>query len=420
MDIYWIWFFIGLFVSLGCIVSSVKKYSLNSFVDPVFFSSLLFIFTFYLPMYFLPSTYSWYEFSEKSMFIVLVANICVTAGHIIGNYIPREKIHNNSHKKRKVRFFRIPPDSIVIFIWCVGVLVYMAAYIIKGIPVLSANIDVERQLFMSGAGFILQPAQICINFAFFVFLIQRRYWLATVFGVVGLLIIILSGWRGNVLLMGVGVLMILSLQSIMKKKVVIYALGSVLLVAFSGIYRAYLSEKSIYGLTLEGPASILESSVLYVVLRLGIHADTFNMVVKHFDGFFMNGEAMLMDVAGIFGGGETTVVYYLKDLFGRWEGGGGLPPTMFGAFFMDFGLFGVAVLSMISAFFYSVLIRFFRLKIEANNFYYLFVSALGYAWLMAFLGTFFKYFFSVMLFHFFGYVAISFFILLLNNKIKSA
>ena len=412
---YWTTFALGATLSSCVLFYKIFRLKANFMADPHALSATLFLLTFYIPMYLLPGEYSWYHFSEASIQVVLVANIFIFIGHKLGA-VRFRNIHevNFLHKS----FFTIPQTKYCIFLWFSGIVIYLLMYSIKGVPVLSGNVDYARQTFLSGYGFILQPAQILINMLCLVFVLRNRFKSAIFFGVIGIFIILLSGWRGTFLSLIISILIILSVKRSLSYKVFLYGLICILTISLIGILRAYSTGNSIYGLKIESVFDIFYASVLYVVLRLGIHADTLNIVVGAYDGMYLYGDAILMDLSGVFGGGEKTVVYFLKNKFADWEGGGGFPPTMFGAFFMDFGIIGVAILSLFTAFIYSWLMTYFTKKAKSNEFFYLFIAALAVAWFTAFLGTYFKYFISIMIFHLIAYSAVCFSALVLRKKIK--
>ena len=73
---------------------------------------------------------------------------------------------------------------------------------------------------------------------------------------------------------------------------------------------------------------------------------------------FMHGESFLIDLRTYLPGHQENLGTYLKQQFGIEFAGGGITPTLFGAFYLDWGYAGIVVGSALVAFLLSLLSRY--------------------------------------------------------------
>jgi len=276
-------------------------------------------------------------------------------------------IKSDNEVKRDINSLKISltiKDSYYLYI--LGILGYVLFFFWKGVPVFSHDLDVARVESTAGSGVLLFPSSVLLTISVWISYLyylknkisKYRIIFNTLFAI---LIMFSTGWRGHLIHLVLGLLIIYSIFNGVKFKQVLYVLFLAFLMGLLAIVRSILSQKNLYDNQI--PAldltlfEYIKYSFVYVYLRLSEHYYNFTEVV---DGFqyhgFLYGNGILMDIPG----GEKSLDYYIRSHFkvNDWIGGAGMPPTIFGSMYVEFGIISVMFLSIlwsgIMSIFYSL------------------------------------------------------------------
>jgi hypothetical protein len=131
---------------------------------------------------------------------------------------------------------------------------------------------------------------------------------------------------------------------------------------------------------------------LHIISRFGAYPRNFDLVIDHFKCTpFFHGKGILMDLSFFIPGQTETIVFYFRNQFGNWTGGGGMPATMLGAFYLDFGLWGVVVMGGLAAASFAVLFQIAKYKVSNYSLKIVIISILQISWVFGLQGTYFAY-----------------------------
>lgn len=391
------------FVSLFICILWFIKYRLNVFMSLTFTVNL-----FFLLLYFWPALIFQTKLAKMSQLMIVAGQVSMNMGLLFG-YIFDCFLVELGKKKRYVSTslpsLTIPPMNFLLLIFFTGISIYAALYAMRGIPLFSPNPAEARQAFLSGIGIFTWPAQILIASAIAFSFLRNRVKLSMFLVLIGMGCFLLSGWRGSSFVLLLIVFFIYSYKKEINWKVLILAFVGVLLLGLYVIIRSNISAQAVPGGRLSSGDSyvtVVLMSAAQMMFRMNAELIGFNLAVTYFSDKPLNGAGMLMDMGWMLPGKKYTLVDLMRDKFGEWEGGGGLPVTILGAFYADFGQLGVIVLSFLFAFLQMVLIRSLLRKASKNSLYYLPLGIIGAFWAFGFLGTYFQNYLSIVIVYLLG------------------
>lgn len=141
------------------------------------------------------------------------------------------------------------------------------------------------------------------------------------------------------------------------------------------------------------PTSSLRSAALEGSLQIaGRFAEenyNFQTALDLFAAKKLHGRGMLMDLGVLIPGRpHLTIENYMREQFGWWEGGGGMPPTILGGFYADFGKAGVLILSALVAAFQVACTAILRRAADGNPVYLLPLGIMAASWVNGMVGTY--------------------------------
>jgi oligosaccharide repeat unit polymerase len=297
----------------------------------------------------------------------------------ISKYILRNisnKINSINKKYLKNSYFHLNlyANNILFFI---AMLLFIVVFTKKGIPIFSSDPDLARA--QLGMGYILWPAFSFANYSIWldtIYLLsfpkKNKYLYFYILKIIIFAIFILfTGWRGQIIQMILGIIILISFHRKLSIKYITFFLIFILFLAFFGILRAYFSGKSLYGGAVDFKTfdliNMVYLSVLYLYFRFQEHFYNFIMTIdftnSHGPLYF---KGLLMDLTILLPGKGQGLDNFLRNhlKINDWVGGGGLPPTLFGSFYIEYKIVSVILLSFILGFLLTFL---YVLTIRSKN-----------------------------------------------------
>ncbi|GAB4347706.1 MAG: hypothetical protein Kow0099_29880 [Candidatus Abyssubacteria bacterium] len=382
------YFHAGFLVCVIIIACLCIRLRLSVLRSMTFLLNLLFLFVYYLPYYTLKI-----PLLPESQHVIVIGHFMMNLGLLVGFLIADALVPAESPTPPKLLNIEVPERGFLIIMFVTGICGYSILYATRGIPLLSHDIDIAREDFISGAGVITWPSTILINSAIWSLCVRKYYRLSMAFCFLGGTFFLMSGWRGQLVLTVIPIFYICTYQRKVTWKLLLAGLASLCIFALFGLFRTNASGYSLYGLMLKSGMNLREYPLmiyLYLINRFGEHAINFDIAVSYFSGNLLGGKGMLMDFSFLLPGSNMTVGAFMKEMFGKWEGGGGMPITMLGGFYADFGAWGIILISFLAAAFHAILVRTLQKLSKVSN---LTVMLLGYAnafWVLGFLGSYFR------------------------------
>jgi len=279
---------------------------------------------------------------------------------------------SRSHFMRLPYDFNLPRnkpaiDATLLVLWLLGTFGFLVIVFQAGVPILRddlQNYRFEMQSDVSYFGFVnlLYKSYIIYIYLSAIELLRReRHAKNDILIIIGLLTALIAlasfGNRGLVFFPIVTVLVIyhylrrpLGLISILVGGPII-----ILLATSIGYYRLKSGDIASWGNLLE-----------WAIHELSVPSDNLSVITRLFPDqhAYMLGRGVLAPLATILPGKQYLLDWYLKDLSGLKYTGGGLPPTLFGLFYIDFGFIGVF---FGSAFLGGILVRLWRAMQKSRN-----------------------------------------------------
>ncbi len=364
-------------------------------VLPFFLLNLLFLLVFHLPGLVLNLHFEWYFISSKTQSLILLSHLFAFSSYFVFDRpVAKMQISNLStemysfknihlvHAKRHILF-------IAFFLGCIG---YIVLFLIKGIPALSANQEYARQLFSSGMGAFLWPLKASLIMPALIFLVVGETKKSWVMLLAATCIFLLTGWRGTVVVMFLAAITIYIYKTGKAWVMFFCLLVGVIFLGYTNLVRS----GGIYSLNLsENLFDNIINSFIVVISRLGVDVRALDFVVQYWKTDFNFGLAGLNDLISSFIPGiGKSIVYLFKALWANWQGGGGMPATWLGGFYIDFGWLGTPVAAFFASGIYFVTFSWFESKVRQGSIInFATLGLVNSAFLFGFLGTFTGYFF---------------------------
>jgi oligosaccharide repeat unit polymerase len=273
---------------------------------------------------------------------------------IIGLILPFYSLKIKSGNIKPVIYSNKVIDSL----FKLGCLGYLIFFCWKGVPLLSDNLDIARVEATAGTGFITFPSSVFLTLSCWLCFLNklcnkdksRRFYL---YFISSILIMFSTGWRGHLIHMAIGVILIYSVFYKIKLNQILYVILLLFLMGVLAILRSQMSGKDLYsGIIQVSDLSAVEyftSSMYYIYLRLSEHYFNFQEVIDGFNYYpFLKGGGLIMDLPG----GDKSIDYLIRYNFKEndWIGGAGMPPTIFGSMYIEYGKWTVGVLSFFWSF----------------------------------------------------------------------
>lgn len=395
---------LGFLLTIILVLFISIKFRLNSLSSTTFLINFLFIVVYYLPYFVLHLS-----LSEEARNNILIGQFFLNIGILLSTLLCRFlQIDKVCITKRETSLLSLPSQGFLRSIFFMGVMGYIYLYITRGIPVLSSNIAIAREIFITGAGPITWPSAIAINFSIWALWLKGKKRNSIIFAVIGSICFLLSGWRGQLIFMILTLIFIMSYKREIKIRTALFSLAAVIAVALFGLLRANISGHALYGLSIaeaDQLQAILWLGAIYVLSRLAEHAINYQKAIDYFSIYPLNGEGLIMDASFIFPIEGITIANFMKEKFGSWEGGGGMPVTMLGTFFADFGVVGVMFISFIVIMIHVITIIIFKRFSENNPFYLIPIGFMSTFLVFGFLGSYVKGYISFVIIYSFGIVS---------------
>lgn len=385
------------FVSLGHAIAlvlvgyAVLRHRWNAAHSYLFVVNALFLALYYWPVLIFGG-----PIDQESATTILLGhlgmNLGLSAGTLLSALLPRFVPPRTSHGA-----LHVPSMSFLLVGFVIGLGGYAFLYTTRGVPLLADNIDVARANLVAGMGFITWPSTLLIDLTVWVAIIRRRYWLALILGAVGGAWMLLSGWRGQLMIALLTTMFILAYRRVFNARAAAVGALGLLIIGVIGAIRPVLSGQEGFNNRERAydfdPTSSLRSAALEGSLQIaGRFAEenyNFQTALDLFAAKKLHGRGMLMDLGVLIPGRpHLTIENYMREQFGWWEGGGGMPPTILGGFYADFGKAGVLILSALVAAFQVACTAILRRAADGNPVYLLPLGIMAASWVNGMVGTY--------------------------------
>lgn len=363
---------------------ALARHGWNAARSYAFVTNGVFLATFYWPLMVTGAP------DAEVVTVLLLGHAGVNLG-ILAAHIVDELLFHRIRPDVLGTVLRLPSQRYLTGWFAGGIAAYGLLYVMRGVPLLAADVSVARAEFAAGSGPLTWPAMIGINTAIWAAVIRRHYRAALLMGVTGISFLLLSGWRGPLLVAALTALFIASHQGRVNKRGILVGLATLLALGLLGALRAVLAGE---GESAAEPSDGLVAGaalagVLSVVLRFSEQAFNFSVAVDHFAANHLGGRAILMDLSFLLPGPNLTLENYMREEFALWTGGGGMPVTMIGAFYADFGRAGALVGCAAAGFAIVAATALLKRAAVSNEVFLLPVGFLATFWIYGILGSFF-------------------------------
>lgn len=263
--------------------------------------------------------------------VILVGMILILIGYMCG------AIGNRKKRKTRKKFHGTIPWKISLYgTYMVSTLAWLIYYIsYRGL--LSGNLENGRIEAMSGSGALIYIAQLHIMTVVFLFIESKKkyipkqvFWPLCVFALIQLLSM---GFRSPAAICVICIVIVQILDGKIRLRTAIPIVCCILIGAI--IYGIYRSGSSSLG--------------IYYVLREQLYNPMYNLDVmyRYFPAHvnYQHGYTYLINLVMLLPGPGQDFTLWLKDAIGFTFSGGGITPTVFGEFYINFGTIGIYVCS---------------------------------------------------------------------------
>lgn len=385
-------FVVSCILSLLVCVSGYYKRGFSLLSEPMYITNFFFILFYHVPILF------FYGVFESVVLPIGVGTMSINLGLFLSERVLNKRqsvsgFSGGSFQSRQI------PYKFILLIAVVANLAYLSLYVQRGIPFFSGNIDLARAAFIEGSGHISRTSSALMVICTLSLISAGRVRLGFLVLIVSLSVLLLSGWRGYVAAFILPLIIIYSIYGAVKKVHVLVAAGALSLIVILGLIRAAAAGGSLYGI------NIFESDYLalpmmigtYLVFRMAEHLVGLSNVIFHFSERHLYGGGLVMDLGALTPGGSYKVSELMKDLYGGWEGGGGMTLTVFGTFYADFGIPGVIILSFISAAIYAFAFYYSLNSIRFLNLGVVLSGVISFGWISSLMGSYVSQFLATMI-----------------------
>jgi len=330
------------------------------------------------------------QVGEKILFFVSIAFVAYLVGamSVNGAYLKMQKrktIYNNNIVTDELIYKRI-----VRYTFIVGVVAMLAFWAKAGsIPALMSDLENSRVGALSGNG-VFYYLSMCIMVSIWVLFLRNDDFKKVIIPLIfGCLMLLSTGWRNtSIALIFVAITIYHYKKHIKLRTLILAGICLVILIAVSGLFRIYSSDLQSYKLmNMMNSGDYIGAFFSYLYNYPVVFTNNLTLVLNYFPEFsnLLHGKSLFWNF-GILLPGSTYQAFdfYLKDLLHVGFAGGGLPPTIIGDLYLNFGLLGVFLGMMLFGALWSYM--YFKFITNKNNLigltsvivlYYLSVSIRG-------------------------------------------
>lgn len=265
--------------------------------------------------------------------VILPGMLFILLGYIVGGLL-----WNKKRRKIKRIHGTLPLDFVLYGTYLLSTLAW-AIYFLRFRTLLKGNLESGRIEAMSGSGALIFVVQLHIMTITLLFIELKNkhisklvYWPLCLFGLFQLLSM---GFRSPAAISVICLLLVQVLDGKirLKKTIVFVVLLGVAAISF-GIYRSGSS-----------------GTTIYYILRQQFYTPMYNLdVMYHYFPSkipFQHGYTYLINLIMLLPGPGPDFTLWLKDAIGFTFSGGGITPTLFGEFYINFGTIGIYLGSFI-------------------------------------------------------------------------
>lgn len=231
----------------------------------------------------------------------------------------------------------------------VGLIALMMYFVnAKGIPILMNDLENSRVQALSGNGIPYYLSMLIMISIWVYYLSEKSLISKILLLLIGLILLLSTGWRNTaVALLLVCVLIYHYQRPIPFRKLVFTGIMLVLIITVTGLFRIYSSDLQAYELMklmMEG--KYLEAFFAYLYNYPVVFTENLILVLNGFNNSstYLNGMSFIWNFGLIVPGVNIEAFdFYLKEYLHVGFAGGGLPPTLLGDFYLNFGYAGVFI-----------------------------------------------------------------------------
>lgn len=218
-----------------------------------------------------------------------------------------------------------------------------------GVPILAGDLENSRVAALSGSGVPFYLSMLVMP-AVWLRLLSRDGRLASsdyAWCAFATLVLLSTGWRNTaVALLFVALTIRHYKRPFQARWIVTLGIGLVLIITAVGLYRVYSSQLVYYSTYQQlARGDYLGAVWTYVVTYPQVFTNNFDLVVQGFPGTmpYQNGASFFWNLQLLVPGNTAQPFdFVLKEGLRRGFSGGGLPPTLVGEMYLNFGVTGIA------------------------------------------------------------------------------
>ncbi|MCB5237678.1 O-antigen polymerase [Niallia circulans] len=218
----------------------------------------------------------------------------------------------------------------------------------RGIPILMSDLENSRVTALSGNGISYYLSMLIMISVWVYFLKEKKTSSKLLFLGIGMAFLLSTGWRNTaVALLLVCVLMYHYQRPIPFRKLAITGITIVIVIAVTGLFRIYSSDLQTYELMqMMMKGNYVQAFFAYLYNYPVVFTDNLLLVLNGFSdpNMYLHGRSFFWNFGLIIPGVNLEAFdFYLKDYLRVGFAGGGLPPTLLGDFYLNFGYTGVYI-----------------------------------------------------------------------------
>ncbi|RCX29145.1 oligosaccharide repeat unit polymerase [Bacillus sp. AG236] len=218
----------------------------------------------------------------------------------------------------------------------------------KGIPALMPDLENSRVVALEGNGIPYYFSMSIMVSVWIYFMQDVKIKKQAIYLIIGVALLMSTGWRNtSVALICVAIILYHYRKPIPFKKLVITGVTLVFVITVSGLFRIYSSDLQGYELmTMMESGNYIGAFFSYLYSYPVVFTDNLILVI---DGFsiskqFLHGASLVWNFFLLIPGYDVQAFdFVLKDYLGRGFAGGGLPPTLLGDLYLNFGYIGILI-----------------------------------------------------------------------------